>query len=143
MLSQLQAWRRLPGAAANALVAAWIGALVIGFAVDGRRIDQHDSERRITNQAVAQIKAQIDAAPAGADVYLVNRPFTGVGPFLIANPKVYPGLAALFVVFFPDNTVDGRRVFFVVPDDTVRAAAARGRRTADLMVAAAASPPGR
>lgn len=137
ILSQLHAWRPLGRAAGTALVAGWIGATAIGFLADGRRIDNHDAERRITTAAVAQLQRQIDAAAPGADVYIENRPFTGVGPFLVRNPKVYPGLAALFAVFFPDNTVDGRRVLFVEPDEIVRAAAARGRRTADLLVAAA------
>jgi hypothetical protein len=143
VLSQLQAWRPLGRSTANAIVAAWIAATAIGFFAAGRRIDNHDTERRLASEAVARIQSQIDAAAPGQDVFIENRPFTGVGPFLIKNPKVYPGLAALFVVFFPDNTVDGRRIFFVVPDDSVRAAAARGRRTGSLMVAAAAPAAGR
>jgi hypothetical protein len=54
---------------------------------------------------------------------------------LIRNPKMFPGWAAAFTVFFPSNVVEGRRVFFVEPDSDIRAAVRDGRRTGTLIVA--------
>jgi len=132
-LAQLQRWRPLPRPARDGLLAAWLAVMAIGWAVAGPRIDTHRGARQLTEHAVAAIRRQIDSAPPGADVYIQNRPFRGVGPFLINNPRVFPGLAAVFVVFFPENTVAGRRVFFVVADPALRAAT-RGRRTTSLIV---------
>jgi len=42
----------------------------------------------------------------------------------------------VFTIFSSSNVVDGRRVFFVVKDPDVVAAAAKGRRTASLIVPA-------
>ena len=44
-----------------------------------------------------------------------------------------PGWAAMFVVFFPDNTVDGRSVRFLVSEDDWQRAQARGGRVAALV----------
>jgi hypothetical protein len=40
----------------------------------------------------------------------------------------------VFVVFFPDNIVDGKRVYFIEDQAAVRHAGRTGKRTADLFV---------
>jgi hypothetical protein len=40
----------------------------------------------------------------------------------------------LFVVFFPDNVVDGRRVFFVLRNPETLRVGRRGRRASTLLV---------
>lgn len=124
-----------PVALKRLLLAAWVvGAAGAQFWL-GRGIDHHLFARRAAAQAVEEIRRQIDAAPAGRDVYIVNRVFRGVGPLMIKNPHLFPGWAAVFTIFFPDNVVDGKRVFFVVDDPAVLEAARHGRRTATLIVA--------
>ncbi len=140
-LGQLQRWRPLPSAARDGLLAAWLVATAIAFAAIGPPIDVHLRARQFTENAVVEIQHLIDTAPADGNVYIPNRPFRGVGPFLVNNPRVYPGLAAVFTVFFPDNTVGGRRVYFVVADPALRAAT-QGKRTASLLVGPEAGGPG-
>jgi len=97
-------------------------------------INDHVEERRETASVIAAIRAEIAKAPRGADVDIENRRFTAVGPVLanLAMPT-FPGWAAVFAIFFPDDTVDGRRVHFVTDAPIVRAGR-QGRRSATLLV---------
>lgn len=90
--------------------------------------------RDLTAVALASMDEMIHSAPPGEDVYIANQVFRGVGPMVVRVPRNFPGWAALFVVYHPSNVVEGRRVFFVEPDDEVRAAAADGIRSATLLV---------
>jgi len=92
--------------------------------------DTHLGARQQTEKVIGAMRAAIAAQPRGADVYIDNREFAHV----LMKPTLFPGWAAVFTIFFPENTVDDRRVYFVEPDDATRAAAARGRRTAALLV---------
>ncbi len=98
-------------------------------------------ELRYTNLTLNGMQGLIRAASPGSDVYIENEPFHGVGPFALGNPRMYPGLAALFVVYYPSNVVDGHRVFFVEPDAGVRDVARRGMRSQTLLVAPDDVPP--
>jgi hypothetical protein len=118
----------------NAALGLWVvGAIVVHLTLSPG-IDHHDNARRATDIEVSEMRRLIRATAAGHDVFITNRVFHGVGPMLIRNPKVFPGWAAAFAIFFPSNVVDGRPVFFVEADTEVRDAARDGRRTASLIV---------
>jgi hypothetical protein len=55
--------------------------------------------------------------------------------------QVLPGWAAVFVIFYPENVVDGRRVYFITAHPGALRAAKRGRRSATLLVPPAENPP--
>lgn len=103
--------------------------------VFGESIDHHDMARRRTLSAVSRFYRQIRQAP-GPDVYIPypKQPFRGVGPMLLRKPLAFPGWAAVFIIFFPENVVDGKRVWFAVNDPYIIFATARGRRTKDLFI---------
>jgi hypothetical protein len=82
------------------------------------------------------MRALIAAQPAGSTVTIANRTFFSVGNQWIP-PTLFPGWAGVFTIFFDENVVDGRHVVFSEPDPKVIAAAARGRRTASLLVGGA------
>jgi len=89
-------------------------------------------------KTVAFIRSTIASAPAHSMVLLKNRPFAG-HPQLIeghGNRKDFPGLAAVFVLAFPDNVVDGKSVRFVEDKADVVQEARRvpGRRSATLLI---------
>jgi hypothetical protein len=116
--------------AAIASVAVLFGC-VLAFAPP---FDAHVRERREAASVVAAIRAEVAKAPPGADVYIPNRRFLGVGPMLAtAGFPWFPGWAAVFAIFFPDDVVDGRRVHFVTDPAIVRAGR-DGRRSAALLV---------
>lgn len=100
-------------------------------------INHHASERRETAAVLAAMRAQIHDAPPGADVYIANQRFSGVG-FLIAAAGMdsFPGWAAVYAIFYPGDSVDGRRVHFVTEPAIVEAGR-MGRRSSRLLVSPA------
>ena len=84
----------------------------------------------------ATVGADGEPAPPGGDVYIDNHPFRAMGPIFV-HSAAFPGSAAVFVIFFPDNVVEGRPVHFVEPDQRYFAPALSGRRSATLLVQSA------
>ncbi len=136
--------RRLPGALPRAWAGpAWAAALallVLPYAVVPHPLAHHDRERALAAEAVAEIEARVDAAPPGSDVLVENRPYAGVGPFMVQRGDLFPGLAAIFAIYYPDPVVDGRRVFFVLDDGRALDAARRGRKTGRFVLAPGETP---
>jgi hypothetical protein len=124
----------LPPRTAPRLFAVWIAFTLWGAAVHGPYIVNNATGRREAANVLAEIRRSIDATPEGGDVYIRNRALTSFG--LIGRAEqLLPGWAAVFVIFYPDNVVDGRRVYFVTTHPGALRAAKRGRRSATLLVA--------
>lgn len=121
-------------------VAGLVVVLAGGWVWRTRHLDLHETAREETRTTVAAIRDAVAAAPPRADVVLRNRRFQSVGP--LAPLVVFPGWAAVFTIFFPENQVDGHRVYFVEPNPAVRAAAAAGVRSATLLIPPPAGAPG-
>jgi len=122
--------------ARGAALAAWLAATITAYLLLAPAIDLHDEAREQTHTALREIHAAIRAQPAGADVILRNAFFRPVP----LPGEYFPARAAVFVIFFPDNTVDGHRVFFLERRPATLKAAAAGRRTATLFVSSPATP---
>jgi hypothetical protein len=111
-------------------------------------IDHHELVRREVEAFLARMRQEIEAAPPGADVFLLNlRDQLFAAGYPVAGPlaqgqEAFPSRAALFTIFFPENEVAGRRIFFLESDPDVLAAARSGRRTATLLVPSRELPPG-
>jgi hypothetical protein len=133
LLARIASAVHLPPVAKNAAVLAFAGALVVCHLAWGPRVDHHDAARREAGAVVAAVQQAITAAAPGSDVYITNRPFASIGPMLIARQDLFPGWAGVFIIFFPDNVVDGRAVRFVTTPQVV-AANQRGFRTRSLLV---------
>jgi hypothetical protein len=91
-------------------------------------------------QSMARVGATVRRQRQGRAVYIPNRPFLSVGRF---GEKYldFPGTAGIFAIAHPDNTLAGRRVYFVDPEALARR---QGRglppsRIDELLVA---EPPG-
>jgi hypothetical protein len=78
---------------------------------------------------LSSVRHQIASTPPGQVVMIENQPFGLSRGFA----SVFPGRAGMFVVFFPDNTVDGHPVRFMVSEDDWQRAQARGGRIAALV----------
>jgi hypothetical protein len=122
-----------PRWAGRALLAAWYGLAFGAWLRWAPAIDQHEQARNDTREALTAIRAAIEARAPGETVYIDNRRFES-----LPLPALwFPGWAAVFTIFHPDNSVEGRRVYFVERRPAVRARMADGRRTAALVVAPA------
>jgi hypothetical protein len=125
---------RLAARSVTGAVLAFAVLLVVGVIRFRPPINDHGRERHETEAVIAAIRAEIASAPRGADAYLENRPFMAVGPVIAtAGMPSFPGWAAVFAIFFPDDTVDSRRVHFV-SDAPIVQAGRQGRRSATLLV---------
>jgi hypothetical protein len=112
--------------AAAAAVAGVLAAATAVRAARGPAVNHWDADRQAVAAALDEISAAVAAAPPGGDVYLPVRFFM---PLFIAAAQdrgEFPGSPALFVIFHPDNVVDGRRVHFVTSDPRILRAAAKG-----------------
>ena len=98
------------------------------------RMDDWSMQRRETAAVLGAIRQAALAQPPGSDVRIRNQPFAPVG--MLVTPDEFPGWAAAFVIFFPDDTVEGRRVRFTTSNQEALAGARDGRRSATVLVPA-------
>jgi hypothetical protein len=87
--------------------------------------------RQATEFAVNWIRAGLAKTPPGEVTYLYNRPFEAVPPAVL-TPAEFPGWAAIYVIFFPND--DDKPIRFVQTGNHVIEAARRGRRSASLLI---------
>jgi len=125
---------RLPARAKDMLLGTLLAGIVIAHWHSHWRMSDWATERQQTAEFLATIRRTARARPPGADVYIRNRLFTPAGPLL--PPRVFPGWAAAFIVFFPDDTVEGRRIRFTTSDQEALAGARDGLRSATVLVPA-------
>jgi hypothetical protein len=130
---------RLPRPAKIVVLTALYASVAISCGLFPPAIDHHDKSRADTKTALAGIEKAIRAKPVGEAVFIQNGRF----PPFFYYPTIFPGLAAAFVIFYPDHTVDGRPVFFVDSRPGVLHEARTGIRTADLFVDEAPSENGK
>jgi hypothetical protein len=97
-------------------------------------IDPHLAARKETMEVVDQIRTEIEKAPPGSEARIENRPLSSGGLPLRDFRSGFPGWAGIFVLFFPDNVVDGKRVRFVVHDESLVSTIYKGKRSHDLFV---------
>jgi hypothetical protein len=132
ILKELAAALRIArGARVDGLVTCLV-VLLAAWLTSAHRIEHYENDARIVADTLAVIRSQVARCKGCADVYVENRRVGGLLP--VHPPAVFPGRAALFVIFHPDNTLDGTRVRFLEKDRLVLEAARRGRRTRDLLV---------
>jgi hypothetical protein len=123
---------RLPAWAKTSLVVAWLTLVASTYAWSDFVIDHHAKAKKQTDEVLATIRARVAAQPPGTEVSIPNRGFAAF-PGGVPRPA-FPGWAAVFVVFHPENTVDGRRVRFIDADLGVNVASVRGKRSKGLIV---------
>jgi hypothetical protein len=120
----------LPERLRTVALVVWYAVAVFGYARFGTPIDHHLEARAQTEQVLKAIRSALDAPTGGPEVYIPNRRFAA----LPLPTSIFPGWAGVFTIFYPDNVVDGRRVYFVDRNADMLAAAQRGTRTRTLIV---------
>ncbi len=132
---------RVPPVVAVIVFAGWVATIATDWARTPTVVDTHPRDRTETYAALAAIRARVAETSPGREVRIPTQTFGGVGIFLASQPAAFPGWAAVFAIYFPDDVVDGHRVVFEVTDPKVVAAARGGRRSANLIVLAGATVP--
>lgn len=134
ILQGAEAWPLVRTRATTALLWAWLAATAVLLWHRGPVIDHHAEARAETSRTVQAIREAIAARRPGEEVTIENQPFISVGLFNLQIPASFPGWAALFTIFFPADTVDGRRVWFVERNPRVLDAVIPGSRLAGLLL---------
>ena len=109
-----------------------------GFGIPTKGNDHADAAKFL---AYMHSKERVQAMWTLSRQIPANTTFVSVGLLTLRSPAVFPGRAALFVIFFPDNTVAGRRVHFVERDPRVLAGVPPGSRIAALLIGPEGAPP--
>ncbi len=112
----------------DGLAVAWAAARLVVLAVRPPALDLHLAVRAETLRALVAIRGAIAATPAGGVATIANQQFGSA-----AVPWLFPGWAGLFVIYFPDDVVDGRTVRFRVNEADWKLAQSRGGRLAALV----------
>ncbi len=116
------------------LLAAFLAGWLVVVWVYPPTIDHHDQSRRDTFFAMAWMRNLAKQVPIGETVYIANRHFQGVTPFMFTM-RDFPGWAGLFSILFPDPYIEGRRAVFIEPDPAVRAQFRDAHRLAGALIA--------
>jgi len=126
--------RRLPGRTGVAILALLTAAVVAGGTRRVTPYQLHGRDRFAVTMFLETVRRTAVAAPPGTTVRIRNRIFPNVSPLISYAPESFPGMAALFVIFVPENAIDGRRIVFEAQSARVLGAGARGGRIASLLV---------
>jgi len=96
-----------------AVTAAWLAVIVASALGASRMVNTRllPPDGLVPyREAIAAIEDAIESRPLDSTVHVENRSFPEAGVF---NQSAFPGWAALFIITYPRNEIDGRRVYFV------------------------------
>ena len=125
---------RPPAIAADGALLAALLAIGAAVALHPPAIDPRTESRQAVDHMRDAVTRNAAATAPGGTAFVHNRNVYPLNHLLERDS--FAGWAALYVIFFPSNTVDGRAVRFVDPDPGVVAAvrARPGSRLAELLV---------
>lgn len=138
MLGELARWSRFRSVVHAVALAAWMVVMGREFARHGLFIDRRQAIRTWVSISQFLLAEQIEKQAPGDTVSFENSEPPGyvLGPML-HHPE-FPGLAGVFVLTYPTNVVQGRRIEFIEHNRAVLAASkdpASNQRLAGLLVA--------
>jgi hypothetical protein len=119
--------------------AVWLLLVIIPFYLSPDNVVKEAllvNQKKQLTDSMQIIDTALKKSPNQTEIYIANRPFK-VFPWGY-TPQHFPGLAALFVMTYPDNTVDGKRVYFLEESEDIvkMVQAKKGTRIADLVISA-------
>jgi hypothetical protein len=129
-LAELAARGKVAHRTISAVTALWVIARLTALVGHPFAIKHADDERAESTAMLASVRREIAGTPPGKVALIENRPFS----ISRLVPQLMSGWAGMFVVYFPQNTVDGRPVRFLVSADDWIRAQERGGRIAELVV---------
>jgi hypothetical protein len=79
------------------------------------KVNTSEKERKLYYNTITDIEKTIRTYPEGSSVFIDNTMSDHFSIFLPSDND-FPGKAAVFSIKYPNNTVEGRRVYFVEKD---------------------------
>jgi hypothetical protein len=129
---------RLPALpfAGRSVFATWLAVTLVPYAMATRPNDDLMVLEQYVQFEVArtEIRRALERSSNAWEVLIPNRPY--FVRFFGGGPEDFPGLAAFFVMTYPENIVDGRRVYFLAESEAMAqmARAQSGSRISELLV---------
>jgi hypothetical protein len=113
------------------------GLALVSAVKTARGVNHHEDARRETDFVLSSIRKASHKAsvkdPNAQRIEMSNQTFRSVG--WCPDPANFPGWAAVFLIFHPDLTVQGRHVYFVEDKKkTLRAVKESGGKIADILI---------
>jgi hypothetical protein len=115
----------------------WLALVLVPFLLSPTRVTWQvdiDKQDRQYEQSMKVLENALQQQVGNKAIYIDNKPFSVFGWGY--TPRDFPGLAALFVVSYPSNTIDGKPVYFLEDSDEIvqMAQAQKGTRIAELII---------
>jgi hypothetical protein len=118
--------------------AIWLALAIMPFAVapadSVTEIGRHNQDVQY-KQSMREIQTAIEKSTGQETIYIVNKPYRVTPKPMRIFPEYFPGLAALFVMSYPSNIVDGKRVLFLETSEDIvdMTKAQKGTRISELI----------
>ena len=130
-----RATRHLRAAEAPVLILAALATPLLSYNRPKPPLYDPVPARHETQSIMTRIRTLAAAPEDSGPLCLPNGAFGGIARYVVANPRLeFPGWAALYAIFEPDDMVNGRRIYFVELNGDVLQTAKRGRRSASLII---------
>ncbi len=121
------------GPATSGLILGLWGIWAMAGTVLSPPIDHFDERRALVAHVHERILQQVREHPPGSTMCLRNE--------AAGLQSAFPGSVGVFMLLYPDNELEGRRVYFVSSDPKLLARREQGGRLARLLLPASACPP--
>ncbi len=133
---------RLPHSLLNygrASFAIWLAIVILPFALapaEGVKAIGKLNQENQYNAAMREIQAALKNNADQHTIFIVNKPYRVTPVPMRIIPEYFPGFAALFVLSYPSNSVDGKRVLFLEASNEIveMTKAQKGSRISELLV---------
>jgi hypothetical protein len=114
-LADVRSLRRLPARLGPVLFGVGIALALPSYASSARTLDPLLDRRWLdgVNRVMKELQETVRAAPPGSPVYIPHRRYGG---YVFVSREEFPDWAALFVMTHREDTLEGRRVYFVETD---------------------------
>jgi hypothetical protein len=121
----------------RASLVTWLALVILPFHLGPLTAVKEPQLLRQTKQhkdSMRTIETALEKSTDQTKIYITNKPFMLYwGRY---TPQHFPGLAALFVMSYPSNTVDGKQVYFLEESEHIvlMAQAQKGSRISELLI---------
>jgi hypothetical protein len=116
---------------------SWLGLMILPYTmgpVEAVPENVIEGQNKQYKEAMLAIKTAIETSTERDKAVIVNKSFQ-VFPWAF-TPKIFPGIAAVFVMNYPSNVVDGKHVYFLEKSEKIvqKGKALTGSRISELLV---------
>lgn len=130
--------KQLPDKRMGIFVFIWILATIVPYKYTAPHIIlDHGKDSFIEyKKVISAIHKEIYQYPVDTTIYIKNRRLESIPTILMKGPAFFPHWAALFIIAYSENTVEGRKVYFIEENKKLVACASKleGTRISEILI---------